>query len=119
MNRLSLANYFCLCIFVRLVLSSIVYLVYDSQLRYFFVLFYGLFSMGIFYQYIVKTRTMGAFNNKVWWDYLRPIHALIYLSTSIGLMLKFQYTFVFLIIDAFIGSIGYYLHHHSSLLNHS
>ena len=99
--------YFMICIFVRLSLAYGVYVVQKMPIRYMFVLLYLLLSIGSLYQYRVKTRTIGAFNNKVWWDNLRPIHALLFLCTSIGLFYKYKYSYMFLIVDTFIGVLGY------------
>lgn len=103
--------YFMICIMIRLSLAYGVYIVYKLPIRYVFIVFYLLLSIGELYQNRVKTRKIGAFNNKVWWDNLRPIHALLFLCTSIGLFYKYKYSYMFLLLDTFIGIVGYITNH--------
>jgi len=106
---MDLTNYYGICIFIRLSLVYLIYIVYKMQIRYIFALLFFALSVGAMYQYIVKTRKVGAFNNKVWWDYLRPIHSLFFMLTSLGLLYKYKYTFVFLLMDTIIGMVGRYV----------
>lgn len=99
--------YFMICILIRLSLAYGVALVYRLPIRFIFMVLYLLLSIGALYQYRVKTRKIGAFNNKVWWDNLRPIHALLFLCTSIGLFYKYKYSYMFLLLDTLIGIVGY------------
>lgn len=99
--------YYIICIFVRLCLAYSVYYVQKPKIRYIFSLLYFILSIGALYQYIIKTRTFGAFHNKVWWDSLRPIHALLFLFTSIGLFYKYKYSYMFLLLDTLISILGY------------
>lgn len=98
---------YILCIFVRLILTYSVYYVQKMPIRYAFVLLYLLLSIGALYQYIMKTRKVGAFHNKVWWDSLRPVHASLFLFTSIALFYKYKYSYMFLLLDTFISVLGY------------
>ena len=104
---MEIVYYYVLCIFVRLSLAYSVYYVQKMQVRYMFAFLYFILSVGALYQYIIKTRTVGAFHNKVWWDSLRPIHALLFLFTSIGLFYKYKYSYVFLLLDTVISVLGY------------
>lgn len=99
--------YFIICILIRLSLAYGVALVYRLPIRFIFIVFYVVLAIGALYQYKVKKRKIGAFNNKVWWDNLRPLHALLFLCVSIGLFYKYKYSYMFLIVDTFIGVLGY------------
>jgi len=104
--------YYIICIFVRLSLAYCVFFVQKMPIRYMFVLLYFILSIGALYQYIVKTRRIGAFNNKVWWDNLRPIHSLLFLFTSIGLFYKYKYSYMFLLLDTLISILGFINNHY-------
>ena len=104
---MEIVYYYIICIFVRLSLAYSVYYVQKMPIRYMFSLLYFILSIGELYHYTMKTRTVGAFHNKVWWDSLRPIHALLFLFTSIGLVYKYKYSYMFLVLDTVISVLGY------------
>lgn len=108
-----LLNYFIICILVRLFLT---YLVYKKTFRYVLALVCLFISLGFMYQYVMKTRTIGAFHNKVWWDGLRPIHSFLFLFTSLSLYYNYSYAYMFLLLDTMIGIIGF-IHKNSNLYN--
>lgn len=95
---------FSICILVRLLVA---YGVYKNIFPRLFCL---LISIGFMYQFIVKTRTIGAFNNKVWWDSLRPVHAFLYFLT----FLFYDYRFV--VFDTILGLVAF-IYKNSSLYN--
>lgn len=43
---------------------------------------YLVFGLGIGFLWLTKMRTSGAFREKIWWDDLRPVHALTFLFVS-------------------------------------
>jgi len=104
---MEIVYYYIICIFVRLSLAYSVYYVQKMPIRYMFSLLYFILSIGELYHYTVKNRKIGAFNNKVWWDSLRPIHAFLFLFTSIGLVYKYKYSYMFLLLDTLISVLGY------------
>jgi len=104
---MEIVYYYIICIFVRLSLAYSVYYVQKMPIRYLFVFLYFILSLGELYQYTMKTRTVGAFHNKVWWDSLRPIHALLFLFTSVSLFYKYKYSYMFLLLDTLISVLGY------------
>lgn len=58
------------------------------------------------YQYISKNRTMGAFGQTVWWDYLRIVHAFILIYYK-------NMSFIPLLIsDILIGLSGHIFHYY-------
>ena len=101
MNKITL--YFGLCIFIRLLLTYGVYLNYNNNFRLLFVLFYLFSGMGLFYHFITKNRKKGAFSQNIWWDFLRPIHGIIFILVAILLYYKYKNTYILLFLDTFIG----------------
>jgi len=108
---MSINIYFSLCIFLRFLLSYFVFVTYNNNYRYIFIIFYLLAALGLLYHYLNKKRKIGAFNNIVWWDDLRPIHALLFISTAILLYIKNPYSYILPVIDTIIGLIMYLLIH--------
>ncbi len=68
-------------------------------------------SISFIYQFITKERTQGAFNNKVWWDNIRPIHAFNYGLFGLLAINKSSNAWLFLLFDVLIG-LGGHLHHY-------
>ena len=101
MKKISL--YFSLCIFIRLLLCYAVYKYYDSKFNIILIVIYTIFSIGFTYQYITKYRKKGAFSQNIWWDFLRPIHVVIYLIVVYNLIYKYKDTYKLLLLDTFIG----------------
>jgi hypothetical protein len=108
---MSLFKLYAICILVRYILAWVAYKVIRTPVRYALAVFYILLSIGSLYQYIVKTRTVGAFNNQVWWDYLRPVHALLFALTAYGLVVSYDYTYAFLLLDTTISALGFMRYH--------
>ena len=100
-----------ICVLVRLSLAWAVYMVIFKQIRYAFALLYVGIALGSLYQYITKTRKVGAFHNKVWWDYLRPVHVVLFSLTAYGLYVSYLYTYIILLLDTFIGVLGFMRYH--------
>jgi len=50
---------------------------------------------------------VGGFGGQVWWHANRPKHALLYLTTGILLILKFEWAGYILAADVFIGVYSY------------
>jgi hypothetical protein len=78
---------------------------YNSNWRYILVVFFFLASVGFTYLYITKKRKRGAFGQKIWWDFLRPIHALLLFISGVMLTLKLKETYLLLLADALIGPV--------------
>ena len=95
--------YYALCIIIRLFIAALTYLLYDSNYRIIFVIFYLLASIGTLYLYFTKIRKDGAFNQKIWWDFIRPIHGILFFVIASLLYIKYKYTYIIVIIDTLIG----------------
>ena len=72
-----------------------------------------LISISFVYQFITKKRIVGAFNNKVWWDKLRPIHAINYGLFAYMAINKSSHAWIPLLIDVIIG-LSAHLYYHKS-----
>lgn len=109
---MNISYYFTLCIIVRITLIYLAYIsLYSPNLNTFFSLFYLAIGLGSTYQYATKYRKQGAFGQKIWWDYLRPIHAILYFYTSYLIYTQNVYFVLVLIVDTLIG-IGGFIHQH-------
>ena len=101
--------YYVICICIRLSFAYLTYVLYNKSIRYTLITLFFIISIGELYQYIMKTRTIGAFNNRVWWDSLRPIHTLLFFCTSLSLFYKYKYSYLILLLDTIISVLGYIL----------
>ena len=112
MNKEPLHVYFALCIFIRLLLIYFAFIFLHNNIgNALFTLLYALMGISILYQYISKIRTKGAFGQYIWWDFLRPLHAVLFLCASI-LIYKRQDIFIWvLLLDTFIGFSAYVYYH--------
>ena len=101
----SLSFYYMICILVRVFIAYLAFLSYNSNLRYILVAFLFTVSIVLTYLYITKRRKIGAFGQKIWWDFLRPIHAILFFISGVLLSTKVKETYIILLISAFIGII--------------
>jgi len=99
-----------ICILVRLSIAYAAYLSYNSICRYILVTFFFIASTGFTYLYITKQRNKGAFGQKIWWDFLRPVHAILLFISGVMLILKLKETYIILVTDTLIGPLVYSSH---------
>lgn len=95
--------YYAICIALRLFIATLVYFLYKTNYRLIFVIFYLLASLGSLYLFFFKIRQNGAFNQTIWWNFLRPIHSILFFIISLLLYLKYEYTYLIIIFDTLIG----------------
>jgi hypothetical protein len=58
--------------------------------------------------------TMG---DKIWWNSLRPFHALMYLTFGIMALMSIQkYAWIILLVDVLVGLIAFIIHHTTNLI---
>jgi len=95
--------YYVICIALRLFIAILVYFLYKTNYRLIFVIFYLLASFGSLYLFFFKIRQNGAFNQNIWWDFLRPIHSILFFIISFLLYFKYEYTYIIIIFDTLIG----------------
>lgn len=73
-------------------------------------------AIGFAYLYATNSRQTGpeVFGDKIWWNYLRPFHAVTYLSFAIAtLVFEWQYAWIILLIDVLIGFMNFIAYHAS------
>jgi hypothetical protein len=114
--KLSILYFFCL-----IIRTGLIYLAYlavkekSPNYRLAFSLMYLTFSVGFLYQFVFKPRQKGAFGQEIWWDYLRPVHALIYLYTAYLIYEKNMAFIPLLVADNLIGLTGHVFYHYYSI----
>lgn len=72
-------------------------------------------AIGFSYLFITGGRKTGpeVFGGKIWWNFLRPFHALLYFAFAISAMQKKRWSWVFLLIDVIFGLTAFLIHHKS------
>ena len=69
-------------------------------------------ALGFMYLFLSGTRNKsGAFGEKIWWNHLRPVHALLYGLFAYAAITGNRNAWVFLLADALIGLSGFLLYH--------
>lgn len=104
------------CIALR---TYLVYFAKTTTLNNLIILAYIslIISFGFIYIYITKSRETGfeVFGDKIWWNNLRPLHALLYfLFVYNVIVLKNKDAWKFLAIDVIIGLLAFLNHHYIS-----
>jgi len=105
------------CIVVRLLFVIIARYVAQNNIEYLPYLGYIGLIIGIsfLYIFITGTRETGfeVFGDKIWWNKLRPIHALLYLLFAYSAIIqKSKKSWIYLLVDVIIGLIGFLLFHY-------
>jgi hypothetical protein len=69
-------------------------------------------ASGFLYIFLSGTRKgTGAFGEKIWWNYLRPIHAFLYFMFAFFAISGKRNAWFFLLIDVCIGLLGFFYVH--------
>lgn len=70
-------------------------------------------AIGFTYIYLTGTRKTGAevFGDKIWWNDLRPIHAILYGLFAYYAINKYTFAWKFLFIDVIIGLVSFLTFH--------
>jgi hypothetical protein len=73
-------------------------------------------AIGFMYIFITGIRKTGAevFGEKIWWNNLRPVHALLYLLFAYFAIHKNTQAWIFLLIDVIVGFVSFVWHHLSA-----
>lgn len=79
-----------------------------------------LVSIGLMYQYFVNPKKPGAFGGQPWWNDLRPVHSLLYLTFAIFVLVlkKPEKAYLILLADVLIGFSAFIVHYKSNFLQH-
>ena len=114
MNYIS--QLYIICVFVRIGFMYLAYLSIQYNKYYkTFSGFYAVLGIGSIYHWIYKYRKKGGFNQSIWWDYLRPVHAIIYLYVSYLIYKKNMAFIPLLVADNLIGLTGHVFYHYYSI----
>lgn len=73
-------------------------------------------SIGFMYIYLTDSRKVGpeTMGEPIWWNYLRPIHSILYGSAALALIKdRRELSSNILMVDLTIGLLSFILHHFS------
>ncbi len=111
MNYIS--QLYIVCLFVRIGFMYLAYLSIQYNKYYQMIAIgYAIMGCGFFVQWINKSRKKGAFNQTIWWDYLRPFHGFM---LFIAAYLIYQKNILFiptLLLDTIVGIHGHLQFHY-------
>jgi len=70
--------------------------------------------IGFIYIFLTGTRESGpeTFGDKIWWNNLRPIHAILYLLFAYNAIIGNKEAWIYLLIDVVFGLISFLLYHY-------
>ena len=68
-------------------------------------------GLGFLFVFLNGKKTGSTFNQIAWWNYLRPVHSLLYLIFGYLSYNKNQYSYIPLLIDVLIGTISFIINH--------
>ena len=71
-------------------------------------------AIGFIYIYLTGTRQSGpeTFGDKIWWNNLRPIHAILYLLFSYNAIIGNKQAWIYLLADVVFGLINFLIYHY-------
>jgi len=71
-------------------------------------------TIGFSYIFLTGSRKTGGevFGDRIWWDNLRPIHAILYGLFSYNAITKNRGAWIYLLIDVIIGFISFLVYHY-------
>ena len=100
------------CITIRILLVILAMKINLKYLRYMgYITLIPAF--GFAYIYLTNSRKRGieVFNEKIWWNHLRPIHSFLYFLFSYYAINKRRFSWKILAIDVILGLVAFLLHH--------
>ena len=73
-------------------------------------------AIGFAYIYLTKSRQTGpeVFGAKIWWNDLRPIHAILYGLFAYNAIHRNPKSWMFLLVDVLFGLTSFLVHHYSN-----
>ncbi len=71
-------------------------------------------AIGFIYIYLTGSRKSGpeTFGDKIWWNNLRPIHAILYLLFAYNAIIGNKEAWIYLLIDVVFGLISFLIYHY-------
>jgi hypothetical protein len=72
-------------------------------------------AIGFSYLFITGGRKTGreVFGEKIWWNVLRPLHAVLYFAFAIAAIAKASWSWVILLVDVIIGLLAFLFYHYA------
>ena len=66
-------------------------------------------AIGFFVIYFFGLRKRGleVGGELIWWNHLRPVHGILWLSFAISAFLGYKYAWVFLLVDTIVGMLAW------------
>jgi hypothetical protein len=102
------------CIFIR---TLLVLFVKNIKTKYLPIIGYIILilAIGFFIIYFFDLRKTGieVFRDKIWWNDLRPIHGLIYLTFAYLAIHKNKDAWILLLFDVFLGLVFFLNNHYT------
>jgi len=73
-----------------------------------------LHAIGFIYIYTTGSRKFGieTFGHKIWWNNLRPIHAILYLLFAYNAIIGNKHAWIYLLADVLFGLISFLIYHY-------
>lgn len=108
-----MANLYSLCILTRFTLFLLSLYGSDRVQRVVAYAAIGI-GLGFFNIYLTGSRTAGfevPGDGRIWWNSLRPLHGLLYLSFAYGHFTNFPCASYFLLADVVAGIVAYIAHY--------
>jgi hypothetical protein len=71
-------------------------------------------AIGFIYLFLSGTRKSGpeTFGDKIWWNNLRPVHAIFYLLFSYNAINKVKDSWIYLLYDLIFGLLSFLIYHY-------
>ena len=71
-------------------------------------------AIGFTYIYLTGSRKTGGevFGDKIWWNDLRPLHAILYFMFAFSAINKQSTAWIYLAVDVIIGLFAFLIHHY-------
>ena len=70
-------------------------------------------AIGFLYIYFIKPRDTGleVQGDKIWWNFMRPVHAVFYLTFAVMAFMKNDNAWITLLLDVLIGLVAFLNYH--------
>jgi hypothetical protein len=71
-------------------------------------------AIGFIYIFLTGSRQSGpeTFGDKIWWNNLRPIHAILYLLFAYNAIIGNKQAWIYLLADVLFGLISFLIYHY-------
>ena len=72
-------------------------------------------AIGFTYIYLTGSRKTGpeVFGDKIWWNDLRPVHAILYGLFAFSAIFRYRGAWIILLADVIVGLVGFLVYHYN------